>query len=270
MQNNNKTRLPHQSGFTLVELSVVLVILALLAGGIRGGQSLIRAAQLRNVSVEYAQWKTAIGAFQTRYAALPGDMPNATEYWGRADNGSFSGQCANRVTNQGTGTQTCNGNGDGKVRFDDNEMFRFWQHLANAELIPGNYTGIRGSGGVHHHELGVNAPVSKIQGVGWGFDEASKSGHGGYWDIWGEEPNNTWVVGAPTLYHGPEAEAFTPDEVWSIDTKMDDGKPGQGIMMVSSWRAECTTASSGTEYITAEYRFTEKGKYCRITFPRAF
>lgn len=38
---------PAKRGFSLVELSIVLVIVGLLAGGVLTGQTLIRAAELR-------------------------------------------------------------------------------------------------------------------------------------------------------------------------------------------------------------------------------
>ena len=39
----------NSSAFSLVELSIVLVILGLLVGGVLSGQSLIRASELRSV-----------------------------------------------------------------------------------------------------------------------------------------------------------------------------------------------------------------------------
>jgi len=75
---------PTSSGFSLVELSIVLVILGLLTGGILGGQALIRAAELRAVTTEYDRWVTATRTFQDKYFALPGDMTNATAFWGSA------------------------------------------------------------------------------------------------------------------------------------------------------------------------------------------
>ena len=48
-----------RQGFSLVELSIVLVILGLLTGGILAGQSLIRAAELRAVTTEYQRYTAA-------------------------------------------------------------------------------------------------------------------------------------------------------------------------------------------------------------------
>lgn len=58
--------------FSLVELSIVLVILGLLTGGILAGQSLIRAAELRAVSTEYSRYITATQSFRDKYFAVPG------------------------------------------------------------------------------------------------------------------------------------------------------------------------------------------------------
>ena len=49
-----------RSAFSLVELSIVLVILGLLTGGILTGQSLIRAAELRSVTSQMQQYRVAV------------------------------------------------------------------------------------------------------------------------------------------------------------------------------------------------------------------
>ena len=67
-----------QRGFTLVELSIVLVILGLLVGGVLSGQSLIRAAELRAVSTEHSKFVTAMNSFRDKYFAAPGDMKPPT------------------------------------------------------------------------------------------------------------------------------------------------------------------------------------------------
>src|SRR6187399_2125428 len=97
-------------GFSLVELSIVLVILGLLTGGILAGQSLIRAAELRAVSTEYSKFVTAGRSFRDKYFALPGDMANATSFWGTAVT------CPGKVTADArTDARTCNGDGTGQI-----------------------------------------------------------------------------------------------------------------------------------------------------------
>ena len=116
-----------KQGFSLVELSIVLVILGLLTGGILTGQSLIRAAELRSVTTEFQKYQTAAMTFRDRYFALPGDMRNATDFWGAMTN-------CGAASPAGTGTQTCNGNGNGSIDTATasgrtGENFGFWRQL---------------------------------------------------------------------------------------------------------------------------------------------
>jgi len=73
-----------KTAFSLVELSIVLVILGLLTGGVLTGQNLIRAAELRAVTTEFNAYQTAANTFKDKYFAIPGDMTNATDFWGSA------------------------------------------------------------------------------------------------------------------------------------------------------------------------------------------
>lgn len=253
-----------QTGFSLVELSIVLVILGLLVGGILGGQSLIHAAELRSVIKEHEQYQTAIMSFRGKYLAFPGDMANATSFWGRADNGSFSGQCASPSTNTGTGTQTCNGNGDGVINTFA-ETVRFWQHLANAGLISGTYTGVAGSGGPGHSEIGVNVPESKMgNGIGWAARETIGSATGGG-SLWDEYPARDLLrVGAETSSSILSGNVFTPADAWNIDTKLDDGKPASGTIWTRGWQ-NCTTAANSGEF-DADYNLSNESVSCSLFF----
>ncbi len=61
-------RIPNPlNAFSLVELSIVLVILGLLVGGVLSGQSLIRAAELRSITEDYARYVTATHTFKDKY-----------------------------------------------------------------------------------------------------------------------------------------------------------------------------------------------------------
>ena len=115
-----------QRGFSLVELSIVLVILGLLTGGILTGQSLIRASELRSVVTQIQGFQSAAYSFRDKYFAMPGDMRNAESFWGTDPNG-----CPTNTV-QTTRTQTCNGDGDGVIErrtvgTGSDERFRAWQ-----------------------------------------------------------------------------------------------------------------------------------------------
>ncbi len=79
----------NKAGFSLLELSIVLVIIGLLASGVMVGQSLVRGAELRSVMNDHNKILSATNAFRLKYNALPGDMRNATAFWGK-DNAACS------------------------------------------------------------------------------------------------------------------------------------------------------------------------------------
>lgn len=62
-----------KNGFTLVELSIVLVIIGLLIGGILVGQSLIESAKIQSAVRQIQQYDIAVRTFQSKYGSLPGD-----------------------------------------------------------------------------------------------------------------------------------------------------------------------------------------------------
>jgi|SRR5450631_3636296 len=66
-----------QSGFTLVEIAIVLVIIGLLLGGVLKGQELIYNQKVKSTYDNYRQYTAAMYGYQDRYKALPGDDPQA-------------------------------------------------------------------------------------------------------------------------------------------------------------------------------------------------
>jgi prepilin-type N-terminal cleavage/methylation domain-containing protein len=259
-------------GFSLVELSIVLVILGLLTGGILAGQSLIRASELRAITTEYQRYMTAAQTFRDKYFAYPGDMPNAVRFWGAQAGGTADGTdatCA-ALTAAATGIATCNGNGngniaDGAAATNAQETFRFWQHLGNAGLVEGTYTGVTAVAGQSYAaQRGVNIPASKYPNVGWTAINWSATA-GVYW--WTANWGNAFFAGANatnTISHGIVMKA---EDVWNIDSKLDDGKPSQGKVWVQSWT--CTTAPDGTTY-TGDYNLTLTSNSCSLVFRNIF
>src|SRR3954463_15618522 len=61
-------------GFTLIELSIVLVIIGLIVGGILVGQDLIKAAEIRATVGQIEKYNSAVNTFRTKYNGIPGDL----------------------------------------------------------------------------------------------------------------------------------------------------------------------------------------------------
>src|SRR5690349_22109844 len=107
----------HESGFTLIEIAIVLVIIGLLLGGVLKGQELITGARVRNIIKQQDGVKAAYFGFLDRYRALPGDYASAA------------------TTITGMSTAACNGgngNGDGTIGTTNNENILVWEHLSKS------------------------------------------------------------------------------------------------------------------------------------------
>lgn len=253
-------------GFSLVELSIVLVILGLLTGGILAGQSLIRAAELRSVSTDLSRYMASINTFRDKYFAYPGDMATATKFWTNVAGNASDNYTTSCSTTGSTNAATCNGNGDGMVADGNYEMFRFWQHLANAGLIEGSYTGINGGSTQWHHVLGQNCPRGKVQNTGFGFSWLGNFGDPNTYQL--DYGNLFWFGSVRAINHRPQDSALTSEESWNVDTKLDDGKPGQGKVIARSDTGftsgtHCTLATSNTDY-TSDYALSRKDKVCGL------
>ena len=250
-----------KQGFSLVELSIVLVILGLLVGGVLSGQALIRASELRALTAEYQRYAAATYTFRDKYFALPGDMTNATAFWGVAAAGAA---CETTI---GTGTQTCNGNGDGHISDtgSGNEPYLYWQHLANASIIEGSYIGIQ-DGMVSYASTSRNSPRSKISNSLWSiFNWGVVSGDGMQFD---GNYVNFYMFGAAGPNSAPENSNLKPEELWNIDTKLDDGMPATGKVIARPY-TNCTTATASTQS-NATYALLNTGVVCRALFNNNF
>lgn len=259
-------------GFSLVELSIVLVILGLLVGGVLSGQSLIRAAELRSVSTEYARYVTAVQSFRDKYFAAPGDMNNATRFWGRMN---ANADC---VTNSAAGvvaSGACDGNGSGAIDFaaagQAAEFAQFWRHLANAGLIEGTYSGLTGAGSAKHCVVGTDCPRGKMSNSGWGLENAPN--YGGDAFSFALDYTHTLIFGGSNPAYVPNSGILSPEEAWNIDTKLDDGRPAMGKVIGPFWNNTCSAADDGSSAnndYAASYRLSDRTKQCSLYFRQIF
>lgn len=246
-------------GFSLVELSIVLVILGLLTGGILAGQALIRAAELRSVSTAMQRYHTAVYSFRDKYFEIPGDMSQATRFWLSAGGTGSDAACIAAQT--GGAANTCNGNGNGQVYNPstgpadmlNTERFLAWKHLANAGLIEGSYTGkTTGAAGSGSFGPATNIPASRLAS--------------GFYDLcspMGSAPDffaGTDVTKIVLTHAGAPAK---PAEVWSFDLKLDDGSPATGtVFNTISTVSGCTDSTS----VPANYALTSSSAACNFYY----
>ena len=181
-----------QKGFTLVELSIVLVIIGLIVGGVLVGQALVAAAKVRAQLTQLDQFDAAINTFRTKYDCIPGDCANGVGYGlpGAAGNG-------NGLVDDGASGNTWAG-----------ELPVVWQQLSAQSLIPGSYDG-------GAFVLGTSAPASRLGlgGILMGYNGSS----------------NYYTMAAFST--AVDYAAIIPAEAaFAIDQKRDDSKPGSGAV----------------------------------------
>ena len=125
-----KSMKSQQSGFTLVEIAIVLVIIGLLLGGILKGQELINSAKVKNLAQDFKTVPLYIYGYQDRFKALPGDDPRA-------------------VTNLPSNTLPApaagdNGNANGVIdgywnsTTTTDESFKFWRAVRASNFASGS------------------------------------------------------------------------------------------------------------------------------------
>ena len=238
------------SGFTLIEMAIVLVIVGLVVSGIVLGRSVIRQSEINSAISDEQKYAQAALNFQQKYGALPGDFATATSYWTASTTG-----CTTYPT---TAAVTCNGDGNGQIGITygsstpaEAEEVLFWQHLDLAQMIPGSYTASSGAGtGTYaaDHVIGQNCPASKVDGAGFGVVWIGIVASGGgttypastYPTDNGNSLGHVFIFGGYSKNNFPVAPVLTTAEASGIDSKFDDGNPATGN--IETW---LTTAGAG-------------------------
>jgi len=258
---NKKTFTNKKKAFSLIELSIVLIIIGLLVAGVTGGASLIKNAELRSLMTEARGYQTAVNAFYERFQDLPGDF-------GTEVGGSYT-----------LGTATVAGNANGQIEFYNSnatsttvagrmESNIAWQQLKNGSFVDATFTPATGNAGtsgvVNTTTLtpGTNIPGSKTKNAGWIFDYVSSQ-------------NVVIVTNAitPTESASTSAVAAVPTAIiipvdaLSIDTKLDDGVATTG--KVRGMLGATDVSSSGcydTDSSPYSYATALSSAQCALSF----
>ena len=113
-------------GFSLVELSIVIVIVGLVSAGVVAGGQIVESSKIQAQISQLYKYKNAYESFKQQFNALPGDFNKAENYWPDATNGNGD----RKITNNADDFNFW-------PRFNDPwfESFRFFEHLSYAGLI---------------------------------------------------------------------------------------------------------------------------------------
>jgi prepilin-type N-terminal cleavage/methylation domain-containing protein len=188
-----------QSGFTLIEIAIVLVIIGLLLGGVLKGQELITSARVRNLISQQDGIKAAYFGFLDRYRALPGDYTQAVANIAQVQP---TAACGNG-----------NGNGDGRIEVTNNENILAWEHLSKAGFINGSYTCAAGESNA---TTPTNPFAVRLQLI---------------WDNVYADP-----AAPPTARHNLKTGGQIPSDIMAeVDRKIDDGNAIGGTFRFSAY-----------------------------------
>jgi prepilin-type N-terminal cleavage/methylation domain-containing protein len=227
-----KSFLQEDRGYSLVELSIVLMIIGIIIGGILKGQELLENARLKSILTQVNEYRMATTIFMDKYDALPGDFDGARDHIHPAlKNGNNNGIIQGAGLASGT---------------HDHEALSFWAHLAAANLIasPGQAPA---SGSAR---FGHGAPSSKLGG-GFTVQHQPHPGMDGHWFLLGSE-NKTRGDGG----------LLTPMQAYSLDKKADSGDPTTGKIRAFTG----SNVSSKPCVINGHYNTKLNEKVCILYF----
>jgi prepilin-type N-terminal cleavage/methylation domain-containing protein len=220
-----------RAGFTLVEMSIVLVVIGLIIGAIFVGKDLIQSAEVRATLSQVGKYNAAVNTFRIKFNALPGDITSdqATAF-GLFSVTTYAGQL---------GQQDGNGLIEGDPRWNGaandavGEPLVFWRHLSDANLIDGQF----GSSGNSAIDPGVGKVSAQVTNVSQSLPP-TKLTPTQYFIVFADSGFNyfqilpvTFINRWPPPFYNMSASGMTPRQAYSIDIKLDDGWPNTGTVV---------------------------------------
>ena len=246
-----KTFSSKKSAFSLIELSIVLIIIGLLIAGITGGASLIKSSELRSVISEARSYAVGVNAFYTQFDGMPGDFDTAV--------------APDVVASSATTSDTI-GDGDGFIEFytgtvsESTEAWRDLEAIGAVDITVTNLAPVTTA-----QAPGTQIPASKVRAAGWTFSTLNSS--------------SVVVLTSTTVQATADTAAelnalgtasISPADALSIDSKIDDGVANagdvRGNVITASVNADAdatTCIATGTQ---TAYYISNSATACALSY----
>lgn len=246
-----------KKGFTLVELSIAIVIVGLLIGGLLVGQSLVESARINKILSGNSQLKIMINQFYSKIKCLPGDCPS-----------SKIGTGLNHSSNSGYGNGLIEGTYEQQYVLLQLQAFGIYGGKESlSACAAARYVGSAASscflkGPQTDSIFIVRHYIGPTQSNGFAYAPVNVGGlrDNEHWIAYGRHYASATVPWEGANPYG----LLTAAQVAQIDAKGDDGLPNTGFIRGFTENNNHTSCSTPASYTNtaAVYDLNKTGTVC--------